>query len=96
VVLVAATGALVVMMRVVVPELITGLVVKLRVGGSTAPLGLLVIAAISCTLPVKPPLGLIVMVEVFPLVAPAAIVTAVPPMVNAGVAAGGGGTYVVT
>jgi len=79
-------GAVVVMVRVVVPavvpEMLTGLVVKLRVGSCTAPVGLLVIVAMNCTLPVKPPLGVIVMVEVFPLVAPGARVTSEPPMLK--------------
>ena len=61
-----------------VPEMFTGLVEpKLKVGGSTAPLGLEVTAAVSATLPVKPPDGVTVMVDVFPVVAPAVTVTAV-------------------
>ena len=67
------------------PEMFTGLVEpKLRVGGSTAPLGLEVTAAVSATLPVKPPDGVTVMVEVFPVVAPAVTVTAVPVIVKPG------------
>jgi hypothetical protein len=37
-----------------------------------------VISAVSTTLPVKPPLGVTVIVDVLPLVAPGATVTAVP------------------
>jgi hypothetical protein len=35
-------------------------------------------AAVNATLPVKPPLGVTVIVEVFPVVAPGATVTGVP------------------
>ena len=63
--------------------MVTGLVKpKLKVGGSVAPLGLDVTAAVSATLPVKPPEGVTVMVEVFPVVAPGATVTAAPVIVN--------------
>jgi hypothetical protein len=69
-----------------VPVMLTGLVEpKLRVGGFCAPLGLEVTAAVRATLPVKPPLGVTVMVEVFPVVAPAVTVTAVPVIVKPGV-----------
>lgn len=45
------------------PEMVTGLVEpKLIVGGSVTPVGLEVIAAVSVTLPVKPPEGVTVMV----------------------------------
>ena len=41
----------------------------------------------SATLPVKPPEGVTVMVEAFPVVAPAAIVTAVPVTMKLGLTA---------
>ena len=67
------------------PVMLTGLVEpKLRVGGLTAPDGLEVIAAVNATLPVNPPLGVTVIVEVFPVAAPGATVTAVPLMVKSG------------
>jgi hypothetical protein len=43
-----------------------------------------VIAALSATLPVKPPLGVRVMVEVLPVAAPGVTVTAVPLTVKLG------------
>jgi len=46
--------------------------------GHSAPTGLEVIVAVSATLPVNPPLGVSVMVEVFPVVAPGATDTDVP------------------
>jgi hypothetical protein len=61
---------------------------KLNVGGSTAPIGPEVTAAVRATLPVKPPAGVTVMVEAFPLVAPGAILTAVPLTANPGGAGG--------
>jgi hypothetical protein len=78
-----AIGAVVAMVSVAdavpVPLIVTGLVVpKLAVGGYKAFAGLEVIAAVSVTLPVNPPEGVIVIAEVFPVVAPAAAVTAVP------------------
>jgi hypothetical protein len=54
------------------------LVPKLRVGTLTAPLGLEVMEAVSATLPVKPPAGVILIVEALPVVAPGATETAVP------------------
>ena len=51
---------------------------KLRVGRFTAPVGLPVIAADSATLPVKAPLGVIVIAEVFPVAVPATTVIDVP------------------
>ena len=67
----------------VAPAILTGLVEpKLKVGGYWAPAGLEVTAAVNATLPVKPPAGVIVIVEVFPVVAPFAIVTAVPLIVK--------------
>jgi len=76
-------AAVVEMVRVAVPAevpvMFSGLVEpKLNVGGYTAPIGLEVTAAVRATLPVKPPAGVTVMVEVFPLVAPGVTVTAVP------------------
>jgi hypothetical protein len=41
-------------------------------------------AAVRATLPVKPPDGVTVIVEAFPVVAPAATVTAVAPTVKLG------------
>jgi len=76
-------AAVVEMVRVAVPAaapvMLTGVVVpKLKVGGSVPPLGLVVAVAVSATLPVNPSTGVSVMVEVFPVDAPAATVTAVP------------------
>jgi hypothetical protein len=78
----ALVGAVVETVRVAVPTLVlvmlTGLVeLKLKVGGYWAPDGLEVMAAVSVTLPVKPPAGVTVIVEVFAVVAPGATVTAV-------------------
>lgn len=75
-------------MRVAVPAealvMLTGLVEpKLSEGRSLAPAGLDVMTAVSPTLPVNPPLGVTVFVEAFPVDAPGATVTAVPPMVKA-------------
>lgn len=80
-------GAVVLMVSVAVPAvapvIFTGVVApKLKVGKSRAPEGLEVIAAVSATLPVNPPLGVTVMVEVLPVVAPGARVTAVPERVR--------------
>ena len=59
-------------------EISSGLVeLKLKVGGITAPLGLVVRTAVRITLPVKPPVGVTVIVEVLPVVAPAAMLTGV-------------------
>lgn len=81
--------AVVEMVRVAVPAaapvMLTGVVVpKLKVGGSVPPLGLVAAVAVSATLPVNPPVGVTVMVEVFPVVAPAATETAGPAMVKVG------------
>jgi hypothetical protein len=66
-----------------VPVMLTGLVEpKLRMGRFCAPLGLEVTAAVSATLPVKPPDGVTVMVDVFPVAAPAVTVSAVPVIVK--------------
>lgn len=86
---VALVAAVVEMVRVAVPAavpvILTGLVEpKLIVGGYWAPVGLAVMAAVSVTLPVKPPTGVRVMVLVFPVVAPGTKVTAAPVIVNAG------------
>jgi hypothetical protein len=63
-----------------VPEMFTGLVPpKLTVGTWYAtPVQSGMAKAVSTTLPVKPPVGVTVMVEVFPVVAPAVTVTGVP------------------
>lgn len=55
---------------------------KLKVGGSTAPDGLVASAAVSVTLPVKPPLGVIVIVVVFPVPAPGELMVMAPPFVT--------------
>ena len=66
-----------------VPSMFTGLVEpKLNVGRFVAPAGLDAIVADRTTLPVNPPEGVIVMVDVLPVVAPGAIVTADPVMTN--------------
>jgi hypothetical protein len=88
----ALVAAVVEMMSVAVPAvapaILAGLVEpKLKVGGYWAPAGLEVTAAVSATLPVKPPAGVMVMADVFPVVAPFAIVTAVPLIVKLEVAA---------
>jgi hypothetical protein len=67
------------------PVMLRGLVEwKLKVGGTGAPLGLVVRAAVRVTLPVKPPVGVTVIVEVLPVVAPAAMLTGVPLTVKLG------------
>ena len=78
---------MVVMVRVAVPEVVplmlTGLVEpKLSLGVSTAPAGLVVMTAVSATLPLKPLAGVRVMVEAFPVVAPGVTITAVPLIVR--------------
>lgn len=88
----AVVGAVVetvsVAVAAVVPVMLTGLVVpKLRVGRSWAFAGLDVMDAVRSTFPVKPPLGVIVMVEVFPLVAPALTATLAPLTASPGGAA---------
>jgi hypothetical protein len=65
---------------------------KLNVGGSVAPLGLDVRAAVNVTLPVNPPLGVTVIVEVLPVVAPELTVM-LPPLDRAKL---GVGTNAVT
>jgi hypothetical protein len=83
-------GAVVEMVSVAVPAvaplMFTGLVEpKLKVGGYSAPVGLEVTAAVSATLPVKPPDGVTEIVEVFPEVAPGDTETAVPVTVKLGI-----------
>ena len=66
------------------PVILTGLELKLKLRGTTAPLGLVVMAAVRTTLPVKPPFGVRVIVDVLPVVAPAAMLTGVPVTVKLG------------
>ncbi len=83
-------GAVVEMLRVAVaaePLTVTALGLKLNVGRSCAPAGLEVTAAVSVTLPVKPPIGVTIIVEVLPAVAPGLTDTAVPLTVKPGVCA---------
>ena len=69
----------------VVPVTLTGLVApKLKAGGATALAGPLVKDAVRVTLPVNPPAGVIRMADVFPVVAPAATLTAGLVMVKPG------------
>ena len=71
----------------VVPERLTELVdPKLSVGASVAPAGLEVMAAPNVTFPINPEMGtgVTLTVDVLPLAAPGAIVTAVPLIVNPG------------
>ena len=76
-----------------VPLMVTELVApELKVGASCAPEGLELMDAVSVTLPVKPPAGVTVTVEEFPLVAPGEMVTDVAEIVNVG----GGGVETVT
>jgi hypothetical protein len=82
-------AAVVEMVRVavaaIVPVMLTGLVApKLNVGKSCAPLGEDVTEAVSVTLPVKPPAGVTMMVEVFPVVAPGKTVGVVPLTIKPG------------
>src|ERR1700722_19194568 len=70
-----------------VSEIETGDVVpKFKVGGSTAPTGELVSTAVSATLPVNPPVGVTVILEVLPVMAPGGRVTFTPLTVMAGTA----------
>jgi hypothetical protein len=85
----AVVAAVVEIVSVAVPALapvmLTGVVVpKLKVGGLAAPLGLEVMAGVNVTLPVNPPLGVTVMVEVSAVVAPGDRVTAVALRVKPG------------
>lgn len=69
----------------VVPVMLTGLVEpKLKVGGYWVPAGLEVRAAVSATLPVRPPTDVTVIVEVFPVVAPLETVRFAPVIVKPG------------
>jgi hypothetical protein len=84
--------AVVEMVRMAVPAvalvMLTGVVgTKLNVGEFCAPIGLDVRAAVNATLPVKPPPGVTVIIDVFPVVAPAEPVTAVPLTVKVGLTA---------
>jgi len=86
----ALVADVVLTVRVAVPELeplmLTGVVKpKLKVGGYWAPAGLDVMVAVKATLPVNPPLGATVIVDVFPVVAPGSTVTEVPATVKLGV-----------
>jgi hypothetical protein len=77
------------MVRVAIPALLpvmlAGLVEpKLRVGRYCAPVGLEAIAAVKTTAPAKPPAGVTVMANVFPVVAPRVIAIDVPPIVKLG------------
>ena len=66
-----------------VPVMYTGEVEpKLKVGKSEAPDGLEEIVAVRAILPVKPPAGVMVIVDVLPLDAPGATVTDVPVSVK--------------
>ena len=81
-------GAVVVTVRVPVPfdapVMLTGEVApKLNVGGSMAPLGPDVRAAVRVTLPVKPPLGMTVIVVALPVVAPGEPMLMEPLLVKA-------------
>src|SRR6185437_6263824 len=85
----AFVGDVVVMVSIAVPaavlEMRTGLVEpKLNVGADSAPVGLEATEAVRITSPVKSPAGVTVMVEVLPVVAPSAMVTAEPLTVKVG------------
>ena len=72
---------------VVLPETVRGFgELKLKVGAIEAPLGLEVRAAVRVKLPVKPPTGVTVIVEVLAVVAPATMLTGVPLIVKSGAA----------
>jgi hypothetical protein len=81
--------AVVVMVRVAVPDVVpvmlAGVVEPKLNEGWIPPVGPEVIAAVSATLPVNPPTGVRVIVEVFPVAAPALVVIPVPAMVKPGV-----------
>jgi hypothetical protein len=85
-------GAVVEIVSVAVPalalEITTGLVEpKLTVGGSVAPAGLAVICAVKATDPVNPPVGVTVIFDVFPVIAPGSSVTLAAARVKLGVTA---------
>jgi hypothetical protein len=68
------------------PAMLTWLVgPKLNVGGYWVPAGLEVMLVVSTTLPVKPPEGVTVIVEVFPVVTPGKTVTSVPLIEKVGI-----------
>jgi hypothetical protein len=68
-----------------VPVMLTGLVFpKVKTGRSCAPAGLEVIEAINATLPENPPAGVMVIVELLPVVPPGWTVKAVPEIENPG------------
>ena len=79
--------AVVAMVSVVVTalaeEMVTGLVVNVSVGVCAAPDGLATVP-VNVTLPVKPLVGVMVMVDVLLVVAPAVSVTAAPETVKPG------------
>jgi hypothetical protein len=68
----------------VAPLIVSELELKLQVGGSMAPVGLEVTAQLRLTVavPVNVVGGVTVIVDVFPVVAPGATLTAVPVMVK--------------
>jgi hypothetical protein len=83
----ALLAAVVKIVRVAVaaaePLIVTGDVdPKLKVGMSDAPDGLEVMAAVNVTAPVKPPAGVTVIVDVFPVAAPGERLIALPVMVK--------------
>ena len=57
---------------------------KLTTGRYFAPAGVVVIAAVRVTIPVKFPVGVTVIVDIFPVVAPGTRLTACPETVNEG------------
>jgi hypothetical protein len=70
------------------PVIMTGVVEpKLKDGKFCAPAGLRAMAAVSAMLPLKPPPGVKVIVEVFAAVAPGVTVTAVPLIAKLGLTA---------
>jgi hypothetical protein len=72
---------------VVIVRVAVAAVGSVKAGRCWALDGLEVTAAVSATFPVKPPAGVTVMVELFPMVAPEETVTAVPLTVKAGLTA---------
>jgi hypothetical protein len=65
------------------PVMLTGDVApRLAEGGSIAPVGEAVSAAVRVTLPVKPPLGVTVMIAVLPVVEPGEPIVTAPLGVN--------------
>jgi hypothetical protein len=75
------------------PVMSTGDVVpKLKVGESTAPSGLDARAAVRVTFPVKPPLGMTLIVVVLPVVVPGELMVMAPPLVIVKL----GATYALT